>query len=199
MPLKQKMKGKKNRRGTVNPSDDTIIYRGPLKLPMGVQERQQITTVLRLAPANVTSTAGGLINFSYGDDPSSGVDWSHLAAAWDEYRTLGFTFHYQPYSRYNQPTTMVIGTMFTAIDRDDATTLTTQSQIAEYESFQDHNMSDPWKREVRSLVSVEDASYVTTATPVARNWLKGVSTGNTVSTVFGQLWIEYLIQLRGRN
>jgi len=194
---KSKAKGGK-RRPSVNPSEDVIVYRGPLKLPQGLQERQKMTTVLHFGPI-VMASAAGLVNFVIADDPSGFVDWGNLAALWDEFRVLGFTFNYEPFDRYNQSTTITVGPIFTVIDRDDATLLTTEAQCLEYESLKVFNMADPFKREIRSMTSVEDATFITTASPVGRTWFKAVGSGVATTTNFGKYWIDILVQFRGRN
>jgi len=199
IPRKNNRKNKKSNRGSINPPENVIIYRGPLKLPQGLQERQKITTVVHLGTTAFTASAGGAVTSVITDNPSSAVDWSVLAGAWDEYRVLGFTFHYFPYNRYTRASTDQIGPIFTVIDRDDATALTTEAQCLEYESLKTYYLGDPFKREVRSMTSIEDATFITTATPVARNWLKMFCTDITPNLGVGKIWVEYLIQFRGRN
>jgi hypothetical protein len=190
---------KKKSNSSINPSENVIVYRGPLQLPQGLQERQKITTVTHKGPTTFSASGAGAISITISDDPSTSVDWSLLAGAWDEYRILGFTFHYMPFNRYTSSSANQIGPIFTVIDRDDSTGLTTESQALEYESLKVYYLGDPFKRQVRSMTSIEDASFITTATPVARNWLKGICVNITPSLGVGEFWIDYLIQFRGRN
>jgi len=196
---KQKNRSRNFNNASVNPSENVIIYRGPLKLPLGLQERQKITTVTHLGPNSFTASSGGTVASVISDDPSSSVDWNLLSGAWDEYRILGFTFHYMPFNRYTRDAADQIGPIFTVIDRDDATALTLESQALEYESLKVFYLGDPFFREVRSMTSVEDATFITTATPVARNWLKLVAVNITPNLGVGRVWVDYLIQFRGRN
>lgn len=201
--VKSKSKGKKaNGRArmlaSVNPDESVVIYRGPSTLPMGASERACITTVLHYGTAAVTSNGSGFAAFSLSDDPSGFVDWSHIAAAWDEYRVLALTMNYVPYNQYNTPTATVVSSMFTVIDRDDATALTTEAAALEYESLKVFYLGRPFKRVVK-MASIEDASFITTASPVARNWIKGAGSGLTASTSYGKYWLTVLIQCRGRN
>lgn len=200
----KKTSSKKNNKGRkaggINPREDVIIYRGPLSLPQGLQERQKITTVLHTAPASYSSNGGGTVSAVVPDDPSGAVDWTHLANAWDEYRVLGFTFHFIPFNKYNRSTTEQIGPIFHIIDRDDATALTTEAQAVEYESLKADYLGKAFTREVVCLTSVEDSTFITTATPVARNWLKLVAQNITPSLGnVGRIWVDYLVQFRGRN
>jgi len=194
-------KGKKTRGNSgINPNEDVVVYRGPLSLPMGAQERQKITTVLHLASTSFSSNGGGTVASVISDDPSAAIDWTHLANAWDEYRVLGFTFHFVPFNKYNRSTTEQIGPIFHSIDRDDSTALTTESQCLEYESVKVNYLGQAFKREVVCMTSVEDATFITTATPVARNWLKLVAQNITPSLGnVGRVWVDYLVQFRGRN
>jgi len=193
---KKQKKGKKSK-ASINPSESVVIYRGPLKLPLGSQERQKITTVCHYGPTVLTAGSGA-IGFVVSDDPSGAVDWASLATIWDEYRVLGFTFNFHPYNRYNQNSANTTGPLFTVIDRDDGTVLTTEAQCLEFESLIVYNIDSPFKREIYSMTAIEDASFITTATPVARTWFKLVGTGLT-SISYGKYWITHMIQFRGRN
>jgi len=200
MPRKKNSKAKRSKKSSgINPAEDVIIYRGPLKLPQGLQERQKITTVAHFGPVSFTASAGGTVASVLSDDPSASVDWASLSAVWDEYRVLGFTFHYMPFNRYTRASTDQIGPIFTVIDRDDATALTLESQALEYESLKVFYLGDPFTRQVRSMTSVEDSTFITTATPVARNWLKLVCVNITPNLGVGRAWMDLLIQFRGRN
>ena len=190
---------KKKSRSGINPPESVVVYNGPLKIPQGEQERQLFTTVLHYGPAAVNSSGAGAIVLTVGDDPSGFVDWSHFAATWDEYRVLGFVFHYEPYQRYNQVTTVVCGPVFGIIDRDDSTALATQSAALEYGSLESFRITDPYKREIRSMVSIEDATFLTTASPAARNWYKVIGTAFSNSTAYGEYWLDIFVQFRGRN
>jgi hypothetical protein len=196
---RKKKTGSRTKRNNINPSEGVVVYRGPLRLPQGIQERQKITTVTHYGPISLASNGSGTVATVFSDDPTSSVDWSSLAQVWDEYRVLGFTFHSQPFNRYTRTNTEQIGPLFTVIDRDDAVALTTEAQALEYESLVVFYMGDPFKREVRSMTSIEDASFITTATPVARNWLKLIAQNITPSIGVTRVWLDLLIQFRGRN
>lgn len=199
MPNPQKRKPSKKQKGPgINPPESTVVYNGPLKLPMGESQRALITSILHFGPSVLTSSGAGAISNVSSDNPSGCVDWGSFASLWDEYRVLGLTLFFEPYNKYNQPTTTIVGPIFTIIDRDDATALTTEAQMLEFESLKVFNLANRFKRSVR-MASIEDASFITTMTPVARNWIKIVSTGLTASTNYGKFWADVLIQFRGRN
>jgi hypothetical protein len=193
---KSKKTGKK--RASINPSESVVIYRGPLSLPLGSQERQKITTMLHYG-TQVLNSSAGTVSLVIADDPSGCTDWSVLSGAWDEFRVLGIVFHYHPYDRYNQATSITVAPCFTVIDRDDAVALTNETQALEYESLKVFNLADPWRRELRSLASIEDATFITTAAPVGRNWLKFVANAVATSTSYGKYWVDFMVQFRGRN
>jgi hypothetical protein len=198
MNMQAKKNKKKNQR-SITPRENVIIYKGPLKLPYGSQERELITTVLHYGPTALVSSGAGLISAVVSDDPAGFVDWSHLSAIYDEYRVLGFTVDYHPLNQYNTATTTVVGPAYTVIDRDDGTALTTESQALEYESLKVIYLGKPWKREVRSMTSIEDASFITTATTVPRNWFKIVGTSMSNTITYGRYFISALVEFRGRN
>lgn len=195
----QAKKTKKKSQNNINPKENVVVYKGPLTLPLGSQEREMITTVLHYGPTALISSGAGLISVVVSDDPAGFVDWSHLSAVYDEYRVLGFTVNYMPLNRYNTATTTIVGPIYTVIDRDDGTALTTEAQALEYESVKQVYLGKPWKREIRSMTSIEDATFITTATTVPRNWFKIVGSAMSNTITYGRYYITALVQFRGRN
>jgi len=181
-----------------NPPEECVVYTGPTRIPLAEQERETSTVTMHYGPGDVSSNGSGAVLGTYTDDPSGYIDWSSLAAVWDEYRVLSMTVHWLPYNKYNHPTNAIVGSGFSALDRDDVTSLTTESTILEYSSARAHLLTDKWSRTCK-MAGIQDSQWITTATPVPTKCVKFVSQGNTPSFLFGKVYIEALVQFRGRN
>jgi hypothetical protein len=146
----------------------------------------------------IASDGGGAIATVFGDSPAAYIDWASAAALWDEYRVLCTTIHWMPLNKYNTPTSTIVGVLYHAIDRDDATALTSESTALEYESARANLLSDKFERTVK-MAGIEDSTWITTASPTSRMWIKFYSSGLTASTNYGKVWVDAIIQFRGRN
>lgn len=197
MPAKT-TKAKKSKRISTNPPESQIVYNGPLVLSRGPEERHTTTVWMTYGPSTLVSSGSGVINSVFSNDPSGYNDWSSFAAVWDEYRVLGMTVHYAPYNRYNQSLSIIVGPVFLFIDRDDGTVQTTEALALNYESVKMKNLADPWKITAK-MAGVAEATFITTATPVANLWIKSYASGLTNSITYGKTYISALVQFRGRN
>ena len=197
IPSNRKTKRQKNKGSNTNPADSVIVYNGPVKAPRAAAERATISTYVSWAPTTLVTSAGGVINTVYSDDISTANDYASLAAVWDEYRVLAMEIRYCPITRYTG-TLNPLFPGFVLIDRDDATAIASASLAANYESADLVMLTDPWKKVVK-MGGVEDAQFTTTATPVARSWIKLRFDNSTVSASVGVVHQFALVQFRGRD
>lgn len=189
---------KKAPKQNVSVPPDALVYYGPVVSQAAKQELDIVETNINFTGA-ISSDAGGLIDSSYSDDPSSyGVgDWTNFAGDWHEYRSLGIKVEFFPYNRYSKTTTVC--TPFIVVgDRAVAGTLGSYQAAMDHASATKHSIEDPWTKEIRMNGS-EEAQWKSTASPVATKWIKFFSTGLSVSTAYGRFFVYNLIQGRGRK
>lgn len=201
MPRSRKKTGpssRKRARMSYNPPEECVVYTGPARIPKAVQERETVSVPINYGPSGQSGNGSGAVLGLWTNDPSGYQDWSSLAAVYDEYRVLSMTVKWLPVNRYNQPTNVIVGTGVSAIDRDDVTSITTEAAMLEYGSAMIHNLADPWTRTVK-MAGIEDALWVTTATPKPTFCIKFVSQNNTASVHYGNVYLLALCQFRGRN
>lgn len=181
----------------MNPSDAVINYRGPVRVPLAMQERDTVTTYVSWAPSSLVTSAGGIINTVFDDNISTANDYSSFAAVWDEYRVLALKIEYRPISRYSS-TLQPLFPGYVLVDRDDSTAIASAALASNYSSSKLVMLSDPFSHQIK-MGGVEDAQFTTTASPVARNWIKLRFDNSTVSATVGVVHQFALVQFRGRD
>ncbi len=197
MPNKRE-KRKKGKGNFPNPGPAAVIYKGPLKPSKMKQEAESIVTTLNFTGI-LPSTAGGVIDSSYSNDPNSYslADWTSLVALYHEYRVLGVRVEYFPWNRYNKTTT-VCTPLITVVDRAAAGTLGSYQAAMSHESAKKCSLEDPWSEEAR-MESIEEATYISTSSTTASFWIKFYADGLSVSTTYGRMFVYVVVQLRGRK
>jgi hypothetical protein len=195
---KGEKKTRKNLERITNPPESALVYRGPLSLPRQNQERHTTTVWMTYGPNNLQATVGGVINTVVSNDPTGYNDWSSVSAVWDEYRVLGMKMIYYPYNKYNEPTSTVVGPVFLVLDRDDGVAVASEALAINYESVKMKGLNEKWTFEGK-MAGVTEATYITTASPVANMWIKTRADGVTISHSYGRYYIAALVQFRGRN
>ncbi len=70
MGRKKKKNGKKEEKQLPNPSPAVSVYNGPLLIPKEKKEAMSMTTTLNFY-GQISSTAGGVIDSFYSNDPNS--------------------------------------------------------------------------------------------------------------------------------
>lgn len=180
----------------VEPSPSASIYNGPILRRMDTTEND-LHTILVPYTEFISSDGTGKIKLSYSDAPSSFPDWSSLAGIFDEYRPLGLRLEYFPDNRYSKTTT-ICRPLITVVDRDDASTLTSYALAVSYGSAKKRSLEDPFAVEIK-MNGIEDADFMTTASPVARNYIKLYADGLSASIEYGMIVLYALLQFRGRN
>lgn len=191
-----KKSGKKSGKGKVNPPTSATVYRGPYKLP-GAKQENRTETIEMKSLLLVSSDSSGVINLVVDNNPSGYLDWSSVAALWDDYRALSLYIEYFPYNRYSKTTTNC-KPLYQVIDRDSTGILASVNAAIQYESCERKSIEDPWYRGVK-MTDVLDSQFITTASPSATFSIKSYQNGYSTSTTYGEVMITLLIQVRGRN
>ncbi len=197
MPKKKKSsKRGKNAMAKVSPDPTVLIYNGPPKLPQAREENRTETLELK-SVLSLTSSVAGVIDTVIDNNPSGYLDWSSIAALWDEYRALSLMVHYFPYNRYSKSTT-TCRPWYQVVDRDSNGVLSSVNAAAQYESCVLRSLEDPWTA-ICKMIASPSGDFKTTASPSFTFCIKGYQTGLSASTTYGEVLITLLVQVRGRN
>lgn len=195
---KRKNGGKKEYKQNSSVSSTALAFSGPIRSNASKEEADIVETTINFTGVG-TSTAGGVIDSSFSDDPSSYAvgDWTNFAGDWHEYRSLGIRVEFFPWNRYSKVTTTC--TPFIVVgDRATSGTLGSYQVAMDHASATKHSIEDPWVKEIR-MNGAEEAQWKSTAGPTATKWIKFYADNLTVSTTYGRFFVYNLIQGRGRK
>lgn len=184
-----------------------LSYHGPMSLPGSMMQNAPIVASL-FYTSTISSDAVGLISTIYNNDPSVYADFSNYASLYDEYRYLGIELEFFPNNRYSKTTTTCLPGVG-VVDRDDTTALASVALGFQYESNMVLSLEDPWtdRRHYRGALpslkmkmnGAKEATWITTATPVATGCIKIRFEGLSSSTQYGRILVRGLFQFRGRD
>lgn len=148
---------------------------------------------------SITSTAGGILNSVWNSDPTTGVDWAQFSALYTRYRVLAFEISYCPNVIGATIAAIAYAPIYTVIDNGANTPLTSYAVASAYASNIKFTLNEKWKRVVK-MDSVELAAFNSIlGSPNSLMQIKEYATGLTVSTNYGQLEENYLIQFQCRQ
>jgi len=177
-------------------SATALAYTGPVRTLASNQQVDLHTVVCSYTNAAFGSSAAGVIQPSYGDDPSLVGDWASLVAVYEEYRTLAFEVAYYPNNRY-APGTTFRTPIAVVPDRASAAILGSYAVAAEHASCKIFTLDDPWRVKM-NMQDVTESQFIATSTPTPTKWIKLFSNGLSLSTTYGMVIITYRIQFRGK-
>jgi len=181
------------RRKMANPSSTIVNYRGPIITRAERSDTNERVVVLHEL-ATVTSSGAGVLNAVYGSNPSASSNWSSMASAFDEYRTLGMQIRYMPFNRYNKVTTSCIP-LLAVLDYNDASSLTSTTDATQYQSVLMKSLEDPHSMTIK-MSELTAAAFTTTASPVNLFYIKIYASGLSLSTGYGYYLISRRVQFR---
>ncbi len=190
----KKRRSKMDSSNTGNISMTALRYNGPIipsSFKQGIDTR---TEVMRL-DQDLTSSGSGVLATVVGSNPQSYSNWTALSAAYDEYRVLSMSSHFEPYQRYHDAT-LNTSPIYVVIDRADSTALTSYQNALEYSSVSLFNTADRWNKTVK-MNGVEDAVWTPVSTGVSTLYIKMYASILTNSTAIGRLATTVLVQFRG--
>lgn len=146
--------------------------------------------------AAATSDGSGILATVYGNSPSSAQNWSGYAGVFDEYRVLAHIVKFEPLRATGGSTQTFWAPIAHVVDRSDATALTGYGLAERYDS---HHKAPGQTRWSSSWVmnSIEEAPFVSTASPASNSWIKVYSSGNSASFTLGRVDVVYIVQFRG--
>jgi len=196
MTKKGNLKKLKNSIKSSEPGANVIIYKGPV-LPKGYKGEEELFTVPFGLQVSLQSSVAGVAALVYSSSPASASDWAAAQAFYDEYRVLAMRLKYFPTNRYSKTTT-ISRPAITYVDRDDTSLPTSYGSSAKKASSVIRSLEDPWSQVIK-MDGIEDAQFFTTATVVNAFSLKLYADGLSISTEYGMMFLEYLVQFRGRG
>jgi len=195
MPHKKKQKAKS---GKTEIKPTALSYNGPI-VPKAARKENDVASLNLNFTGLLTSSAGGVIDSSYSNDPSSYAlaDWTSMTNVWHEYRVLGLRMEFFPHNRYSKTST-VCTPMIVVIDRSASGLLGSYQSAMNHSSARKVSLEDPWHEEAK-MSSVDESSFLPCSGPVPNTWIKFYSDGLSVSTAYGRTFVYLLIQFRGRK
>lgn len=179
---------------TGNISTTATKYSGPIIPASFKQMNDTRTEILRLDTELVASGSGVIANV-LGSNPTAYSNWSGLSVAYDEYRVLSMSVHFEPYQRYHDAA-LNQSPIYIVTDRADATALTSYQNALEYGSVTLHNTADRWNKAIK-MNGIEDAAWIPISSGVSALYIKLWSSILTNSTAIGRLSTTLLVQFRG--
>lgn len=196
MTKKQKVKGKKS--GSANPGNNSQEYRGPI---VTIKEMKQMDTVTTLTATiyDISTTAGGLINGVYSNNPSGGIDWSSLSGVWEEFRVLEMWAMFVP-SRAYDPSSAFLGNILgMAVDRNSNTSYSSYGQMITHPSAKFVPIKGPKPLAISvKMDNAAESQFQSIGTPTATTWIKLYADTLTASQSYGKLLVRWRVQMRGR-
>ncbi len=179
-----------------------VVYRGPTRLPQEQGADDLVVTQLNFY-GSITTSAGGVINsvIDSNSQLTSSADWASLQNIYAEYRVLSMEVTFEPWNKFNQPTTDALAPVISITSRDTNTALASSSAASAYASAEIHSPSTAIKREIKMGGTSEAQFYpVATAPAVAdRLYVKLYSAGNANSKTVYDYLTRLVVQFRGRQ
>jgi len=168
------------------------------------------TTVRELhAFSAVTSTAAGLVDSNYTSMQGTtgcrlaATVFSSFAQQWREYRVLSLRVEYEPaYAGCNPVvaagTNAQVSPIWTVIDRNDASAVATYNNIIDNSSRRSVSLTKKWFR-FATMNETGEATFLSVAGDNNQYYtIKFFSSGNSANTVFGQVFVRWIVEFRTR-
>lgn len=184
-----------------SPGPGATSYSGPIVLRSAVGQ-QQITTRLFTYNTVATTTAAGILSVSATSQPNASPDWSDAAGMYQEYRVLGYKVTYMPlFLNYQGPTSttpkqqspFVVG-----INRGAITPPATYASALQLEGAKIGNSGAAWTISVRAS-GTNEMQWINTLSTAITNQVNSYANSLDVSTTYGVVFIQWLVQLRSPN
>jgi hypothetical protein len=167
-----------------------LEYDGPI-IPPGTELALTPYEIVINDTGDLGSTAGGVLLTVYSSNPSGSPNWTGSTDLFSRYRVLAWEVLYIPDNRYNR-LTVTTRSVFVAIDRRNATAFTSNDDALELEPEM-LSMDSPWKVAIR-MDTIQEATFQAVSSPTAFSWVKMYSTGHSISTVYGMVYLRWLLQ-----
>ncbi len=192
----------KSQKAMAPPAVSATEYKGSYTLKSKNAGNDLAVFQFNTGAALTTSAAGVLATvFDPVSQITSSPNWSNISGNYTEWRILSGHLHYEPVNKYNQPTTNVINNVYTVIDRNSATALSSTSVALGYTDCEIHNLQEPFDMKWK-MSGIGEATWVSTSsTPAAadRVYAKFYSSGNSNSINVGEYLYVYLVEFKNQQ
>jgi hypothetical protein len=168
-------------------------YFGPLNVARG-----DSAIITLYDNASVSSDITGTIAGRFNNNPSACRNWSEMSTSWGEYRVLGVVYNYMPIFSAN--TTAIQGfSGYHSVVHGTPTVPTTLSQAASDGNSRIWNPFRPFRREWR-MSDITESQFILCSSPtLTSNCLDVLGLNASVSLVYGNIVIQYVVQFRVHN
>ena len=154
---------------------------------------EEVLNTIRLGfDSAITTDGAGALATVVSNSPVQAQNWANYAAVFDSYRVLAMILEFDPFWTVN----CTFAPVASVVDRSDSTALTSYGLAERYES----SKKTPGQKRFRQYVNMsgsEEALFKQTSAPVADNWIKLYSSGNTASFTLARLNVVLIVQFRG--
>jgi hypothetical protein len=187
----------KKRGNRKQPSQNTIVYNGPVSVPNSDNNVAVIEVLLHVAATGTITS--GILSASITTDPSSATDWASFAASFNEYRTLAMELDVVPVKPFTASTSANQSDVpfFSAVSHETGFSPTNVASLTGLESCKIHHPGSKMSREWK-MAGPDEAQFIATASPVSWGaiafFADQATTGATV-----QMLKTWLVQFRGHS
>jgi len=197
---KARRMGKKSRGdGNSNPATSLVVYRGAIRtIDRGVPQDEVTIVTGQWIPASASGSLGMQGAVGNGN-VSSSADWTRFAGLYDEYRVLGFRIDWRPhYGWGNNTVIQASGLWITTHQPTNPTPFTSLNQMIDYQDWSEIHTGKQSSKEWK-MSSTEESQFTPTAGPVTGGYICWfIPTATTTSVVYGNFYVTYRVQFRGR-
>jgi len=197
----KKGKSKNSKARWTPPALQALKYTGPIEPPIELAAELPIAGVLRDV-FTITSSPTGAYNTIYSNSPSSAPDWTDYAALYQRYRVLGMKLRLVPFNN-NWGNTAALAqatgafVMYTVRDVT-VTGPTSYPTAVNFSNATLRSTQQELEKEIR-MDGATDAAWLETNSPAPTFGIGLFALGLTMSSVYGQVEISYLVEFYGRT
>jgi len=173
-----------------------VVYLGPIIRPVDRRQHDLHTMQMGYTAALASDGAGKIASVFGTGTVSSANDWASAAALFGEFRVLGMQIDFIP---INLNSSLLTAASISVVsDFQAATALGTYGDAARYGSCKNHSINERWYHQVR-MDGFENAQFTPTSAVVSTYYIKVISTGNSLSSTMGEIYIHFLVQFKGKG
>jgi hypothetical protein len=162
------------------------------------RKQQDMHTLIGVYDNTFATTGAGVNADVYGSTPTVVSNWTALASVFDEYRVLALKLKFRKLDVHGGATQTIWAPISIVTDYDNSAASTGYTLNAQYSSVKEFGGNTNWEY-TAYMSGVENANFISTASPAAAFWIKLYSSGNTASVTLGRVQLEYIIQFRGKG
>lgn len=199
--VRRRSNNKRRNQNVMNPSPTALVYRGPTR-SIGALSSAKPVTVVVCNIGNVAASGAGVVAtvFDSNVQLTASPQWTDYATLYSEFRLLSMDLTMIPWNKYYGPTTNVLPSIVSVIDRQGATALSSFANASGYvDSIKMHCASDKIHRTVKMSGTGESDWVSVASAPAAadRMYIKLYGSGFTNSINLFDYINFMVVQFRG--